>query len=85
MKTPRELWNEAVTNAGLTIRRMSSDGWIYSARRADGLYIWRLSEPGTLQTAFVNEKGLMSDHRMYQAQDVVDALSLAIERERADE
>lgn len=77
--SPRDELEAAGESLGLTLTKRTSDGWVYSWERADGLHIWRLFDGGTVQTAWI-KNGLFCGHRKFTGANYVEALTKAAER-----
>jgi hypothetical protein len=82
--TNRDEFNARVDALGLTVIKTATDGWYDSFVRPDGLHLWRIASSGHgcgIQTAW-DRNNRYEDHMPVYADKFVDALNLAVQRDR---
>jgi len=80
--SPRARFNSLVEDSGFEVTGVSTDGWIQSFTRADGLHFWRVanSRMGVgIQTARLVD-GKFADHRPFYRGDNEKSLLAAMKR-----
>lgn len=84
--TPRERFNDLVHEFGLQVIETTTDGWIKSCIRDDGLYLWRIATMSGgigIQTAYLVNVSFQY-HIPYFEENYEEALKLAMRRDHRE-